>query len=501
MIKTIKLTGTEQAVTFAGRYQYFHVHNLGGGEVLASLTAGVTRGKDDVLIVPSGSTGYVQMDAARDTIYLAGTGEIQVAGSGNAFSPFKAVLKGGDDITSESGAVAAVTVDYPIVGLNLYGKSAQDGTPSPEAPIPIESIGDDGNVSVTACGKNILMQTCIDETQYGITFTKQPDGSIIMNGTSTANFSYVIYDYNKSNALVLDGGKYTISFGDEFDAWAKSSSATASMVVGYQVGESKKYPCYRKEGTYTFSTDEYVEERNLFVRVTLDAGAVCENVRIYPQIEKGDTATEYEPYTGNTATITSGLPLCSVGDVRDEVVFNADGTGKIIKRLGIYTIAEGDRITIQENAGEYRRFQYVTKCTPGEALCTSYKYGTGFATASPTTNIDQYAGYFTVFNGTIRFISNELTVDEFIANNLGVTVVYQLDEPQEIALSAAEMAALAELQTFEGVTNIFNDEGAKMSVKAATNPLLSEFVKPIIDRLITRIENLEAATLSMGGNV
>ena len=70
MIKTIALTGGEQEVKFNGKQQYFHVHNLGGGDVLVSLAPKVERGKDDVLIVPSGGTGYVQNDMAADTVYL-----------------------------------------------------------------------------------------------------------------------------------------------------------------------------------------------------------------------------------------------------------------------------------------------------------------------------------------------------------------------------------------------------------------------------------------------
>ena len=96
-----------------------------------------------------------------------------------------------------------------------------------------------------------------------------------------------------------------------------------------------------------------------------------------------------------------------------------------------------------------------------------------------------------------------MTVDEWkalLASN-PLTVVYQLSEPQEIPLTAAEMTALRELQTFNGITNISNDGGADMDVKYCTNKTLSEYVAPVTVGLQTQIDELKAAVLSLGGNV
>lgn len=42
----------------------------------------------------------------------------------------------------------------PLCGLYVYGKSTQDGTPSPDNPVPIVSAGDSGSVVVKVTGKN-----------------------------------------------------------------------------------------------------------------------------------------------------------------------------------------------------------------------------------------------------------------------------------------------------------------------------------------------------------
>lgn len=44
----------------------------------------------------------------------------------------------------------------PFRGLRVFGKSTQDGTPTPEAPIPIVSAGEDGSIEVKVTGKNLL---------------------------------------------------------------------------------------------------------------------------------------------------------------------------------------------------------------------------------------------------------------------------------------------------------------------------------------------------------
>ena len=44
-------------------------------------------------------------------------------------------------------------------GLKLYGKTTQNGTPTPDVPVPLESVGANGSVDVTVCGKNLVDST------------------------------------------------------------------------------------------------------------------------------------------------------------------------------------------------------------------------------------------------------------------------------------------------------------------------------------------------------
>lgn len=56
----------------------------------------------------------------------------------------------------------------PLCGLTVYGRSTQDGTPTPDAPVPIVSAGDGGTIAVTLNDGNGKMQTLTLPTPTGL---------------------------------------------------------------------------------------------------------------------------------------------------------------------------------------------------------------------------------------------------------------------------------------------------------------------------------------------
>lgn len=56
----------------------------------------------------------------------------------------------------------------PLCGLTVYGRSTQDGTPTPDAPAPIVSAGDGGSVTVTLSDENGKTQTLTLPTPNGL---------------------------------------------------------------------------------------------------------------------------------------------------------------------------------------------------------------------------------------------------------------------------------------------------------------------------------------------
>ena len=73
-------------------------------------------------------------------------------------------------ISSETGNPVSVSDAFsaPLCGLTVYGKSTQDGTPSPDNPAPIVSAGDGGTITVTIGDGADEQKTIILQTPNGL---------------------------------------------------------------------------------------------------------------------------------------------------------------------------------------------------------------------------------------------------------------------------------------------------------------------------------------------
>jgi hypothetical protein len=73
-------------------------------------------------------------------------------------------------VGSETGNPISCNDAYsaPLCGLTVYGKSTQDGTPTPDAPVPIVSAGDGGSVVVKVSDGNGKEQTLTLPTPNGL---------------------------------------------------------------------------------------------------------------------------------------------------------------------------------------------------------------------------------------------------------------------------------------------------------------------------------------------
>lgn len=73
-------------------------------------------------------------------------------------------------IGTETGNPVSVSDAFsaPLCGLTVYGRSTQNGTPSPDNPVPIVSAGDGGSVAVTLSDGNGKTQTLTLPTPNGL---------------------------------------------------------------------------------------------------------------------------------------------------------------------------------------------------------------------------------------------------------------------------------------------------------------------------------------------
>lgn len=115
------------------------------------------------LTLKSGAPGK---DATVDATLTHSGQAADAKATGDAISAVKVrqnILTG-----SETGNPIAVDDAFsaPLCGLTVYGKSTQDGTPSPDNPVPIVSAGDGGSMVVKMTGKNLLNPALFQNHKY-----------------------------------------------------------------------------------------------------------------------------------------------------------------------------------------------------------------------------------------------------------------------------------------------------------------------------------------------
>jgi hypothetical protein len=167
-------------------------------------------------------------------------------------------------------------------------------------------------------GENICPSLNTTRTINGVTFIKNKDGSITMNGTATAETTYPINVNTTTNTrtvLLKANSKYR-------------------MLSSYESGKYTTQVFYLKNNamTYNSSLIETVEETKagMYIRVYKDA--VLDNVTIYPQITKGEEYKLYVPYNS-----------LEFKDVGSNVLELSKGT---VTLNGVTLTSDGETITI-----------------------------------------------------------------------------------------------------------------------------------------------------------
>lgn len=318
-----------------------------------------------------------------------------------------------------------------IQDMMIYGKSSQDGTPTPENPVEIKSVV---NPTVKVYGKNLLKATLQTTIKNGVTCTANGDGTYTLNGTVTKITTFDIAQDVSCSSFRLVG----CPVGGAHDASYELQARNNNLIYGYDTGDGKN-----------IKADE-----NFFIRIRINAGINCNNLLFKPMIVDASlypdaTYDDFEPYHKQTVTLPytlNAIPVSSGGNV------TIDGQ----QYVADYVDVEREKLVRMVDSSKLDNTQSIVDKTewllaePQEIDLTTEEI-TAFkelSTYYPTTHISvtsEYLDGYTVFNYPISMANGWNYVKKQLNDNRDY--IYDMDiQSAEAYVNSEYAVALTELE-------------------------------------------------------
>lgn len=413
--------------------------------------------------------------------------------------------------TASSSVITAndATEGRPFLGLRVFGKSTQDGTPTPEAPIPIVSAGEDGSIEVKVTGKNLLTgRLYYIDYSMGAGFIKNENEVSLPYApkSETSGIGYVIpcapekhYAFSvtnpNENAVVAISEYKTLED-------AKNKENAIGFVVPSSASPYKSVYTSKGNGVLVC----WIAGKWTDGKTTIHECTESELL----QLEIGSEATTYEPpripqsLTLATPNGLPGIPVTKDGNYTD-----ADGQQWVCDEIDLERGKYVQRVVIENISGGWSLKE--TSDRPGRFIRTglSNKYANGGIIA--LCNIASWKNwgssngddrYVFALSMTTFYISPpsdiSMTADELNAklNALKdpVVILGQLATPIERDLTPEEIAAYKALRTYGPTTVVSNDAGVHMEVTYVADT--KNYIRNLEQRLSAKLVNIQSALIS-----
>lgn len=352
-------------------------------------------------------------------------------------------------IPTASGEVVTISdsADRPFAGLRLYGKTTQDGTPTPDAPVELVNAGASGSIGVYERGKNLVDITL----GLGVAVThpvRIAAGEYITialystSGDTQYNVKFVFADGTAVDYAVLNTNAAN-------DTWAYVSYKAAQEIAGLRF-----YDVYN-------NTPARVIDKVMAVRGQYSTF----------------TDADYAPFAGHGLTASTpnglpGIPVSSGGNYTDSEgqMWLSDirdyGSGVDVQYVYHKRLDGSDDMTI------------VNNCFAVNDSTATEQVGAKIIKSGAITNY-VYRDYYTLETGEYgvtyaynwRFRLPDMnpdnnTVEEakaWLASN-PIDILVPMQAPIETALTEDEIAAYRAMVSHKPNTTVYNDGGAGMAV-------------------------------------
>lgn len=371
--------------------------------------------------------------------------------------------------TASGNPIAVQSVARMRPGIKIFGRSTQDGTPSPDNPVPIVNAGEDGEITVYVSGANLLD---IDHINFrpsestGLTAQLLDDGTIQVSGTPVSAYATVC-----STELSLPDGTYFISGGEVADG-----KLYAQILI--EIGDTTAY-YINKSFTITG------EEDRIYFSIQTGSGlSYVDDYKIKPMLNFGDTALPWGPYRGlqdipiQTPNGLLGIPVDSGGNYTDE---NGQqwACDEVDFKRGVYVQRVGRNANVNDWDDRSPGNQAIEPTTSRFSLplenIDNYKYSPCICNRLPYAKVDSYSTegtYVTINEVTAKRIFARIegitSLEDFKAAVPDLEVIWLLETPIEAPLSSEQIAAYKALYTYSPTTTMMNDEKAGMKLTYKT---------------------------------
>ena len=264
-------------------------------------TTAITKASEAAASETAALSAKTDAESARDA---AAQSASEAAASAESIDPETLEHKayGAYVVESASGAVVSFpdgADNIPMKDVLVHIEPVQEGSgdPSPDNVRPITGWT---GAKVMRTGKNLLNPTLASGTytENGITWTLNNDGSVTVSGTATGTSYLWMYG---SASIPIPSWMYKLA-GKTVTASSGNGHFTQSGYASIQVILYGSPTLVIREETATIPSD--LSPYTGFAIVLFVNTGNTVDATVYPQFELGSTATDYEPYSGQTYDIT-----------------------------------------------------------------------------------------------------------------------------------------------------------------------------------------------------